>query len=94
LAPVMPATLARTTSLQRSGDGPMDDAAIGGRRDLDGVLDEAGEAVAGGVGFPAVEAEDEFVEVALQVLGADGAVVGAEQSAFGQAEDEVDGGHA
>ena len=58
------------------------------------MLDQPGEAVADGLGGAAVEAEDEFVEVALQVLGPDGAVVGAEQPAFGQAEDEVDGGQA
>jgi len=70
----------------------VNDAAVGGGWGLDGVLDQPSEAVADGVGFPAVEAEDELVEVALQVLGADGAVVGAEQPALGQAEDEVDGG--
>jgi hypothetical protein len=56
------------------------------------VLDEADEAVADGVGLAAVEAEDELAEVALQVLGPDGAVVGAEEPALGEAEDEVDGG--
>jgi hypothetical protein len=30
----------------------------------------------------------------LQVLGPDRAVVGAEESAFGEAEDEMDGGQA
>ena len=46
----------------------MDDAAIGGGRGFDGVLDQAGEAVADGLGLASVEAEDELVEVALQVL--------------------------
>jgi len=69
----------------------MNDAAIGGGRGFDGVLDQAGEAVADGLGLPAVEAEDELVEVVLQVLGPDGAMVGAEQPALGEAEDEVDG---
>ena len=72
----------------------MHDAAIGGRRGFHGVLDQAGEAVADGLGLAAVEAEDELVEVALQVLGPDGAVVGAEEPALGEAEDEVDGGQA
>ena len=84
----------------------MDDAAIGGWRGFDGVLDQPGEAVAEGLGVAAVEAEDEFVEVALEVLGPDGAVVRAEQPALGSAvgcgvptaphgaEDEVDGGQA
>ena len=70
----------------------MDDAVIGGWRGFDGVLDQAGEAVADGLGLASVEAEDELVEVALQVLGADGAMVGAEEPALGEAEDEVDGG--
>ena len=81
-----------TTSPQRSGGHAIDDAAIGSRRGVDGVLDQPGEAVADGVGVAAVEAEDELVEVALQVLGSDGAVVGAEQPALGEAEDEMDGG--
>jgi hypothetical protein len=70
------------------------------------VLGQPCEAVADGLGLPAVEAEDELLEVALQVLGPDGAVVGAEESALGiavgcgapaaphGAEDEVDGGQA
>ena len=68
----------------------MDDGAIGGGRGFYRVLDQAGEAVADGLGLAPVEAEDELVEVALQVLGPDGAVVGAEEPALGQAEDEVD----
>jgi hypothetical protein len=57
----------------------MNDAAIGRGRCLDGVLDQPGEALADGFGFPAVEVEDELVEVALQVPGPDGAVVGAKE---------------
>ena len=57
----------------------MHDAAIGGRLGLYGVLDQPCEAVADGLGFAAVEAEDEFVDVALQMLGSDGAVMGAER---------------
>jgi hypothetical protein len=67
---------------------------MGRRRGFDGVLDQAGEVVADDLGFPAVEAEDELVEVVLQVLGADGAVVGAQEPTLGEAEDEVDGGQA
>jgi hypothetical protein len=72
----------------------MHDAAIGRGRGYEGVLDQPCEAVADGAGLPAIEAEDELVEVALQVLGPDGAVVRAEQPALGEAEDEVDGGQA
>ena len=57
----------------------------------DGLLDEAGEAVGDALGGPAVEAEDVLVEIGLQVLRADRTMVGAEQPAFGEAEDEVDG---
>ena len=83
--------LTETTSPQRSGGHAIDDAAIGSRRCVDGVLDQPGKAVADGVGVAAVEAEDELVKVALQVLGSDGAVVGAEEPALGEAEDEMDG---
>ena len=72
----------------------MHNAAIGRGRGLDGMLDRPGEAVADGLGLPAVEAEDELVEVVLQVLGADSAMVGAEEPGLGEAEDEVDGGQA
>jgi len=72
----------------------MHDATVCGGRGLHRMLDQAGEAVADGLCFPAVEAEDELVEVALQVLGPDRAVVRAEEPALGEAEDEVDGGQA
>ena len=58
-----------TTSPEPSGRRSLDDAAIGRRRGFGGVLDQSREAVADGLGLPAVEAEEEFVEVALQVLG-------------------------
>jgi hypothetical protein len=54
---------------QPSGSHATHDAAIGRGRCLDGVLDQPGEAVADGFGFPAVEVEDELVEVALHCLG-------------------------
>ena len=63
-------------------------------RDADGVLKDAGEAVGRVLGAAAVEAEDEIVEVALQVLGADGTVVRAQEPPLGEAEDEMDGGQA
>jgi len=63
-------------------------------RDANGVPKDAGEAVSGAPRATAVEAEDVLVEVALQVLGADGAVVGARQPALDQPEDEMDGGQA
>ena len=43
------------------------------------------------LGGAAVEAEDVLVEIGREMLLADGAVVGAEQPAFGEAEDQVDG---
>ena len=46
--------------------------------------------MADALGGAAVEAEDELVEIGRQMLGADGAVVGAEQPALGEAEDQVD----
>ena len=52
----------------------MNDAVRGFGRDLDGMLDQPGEAVADRVNCPAVEAEDGLVEVALQVLGPNGAM--------------------
>lgn len=58
--------------------------------DADGVLKEAGEAVRQAFGGASVEAEDVLVEIGLAVLGADGAVVGGEQPALDEAEDEVD----
>ena len=68
-----------------------DDGAVGGGRGEDRLLDQAGEAVADALGGAAVEAEDVLVEIGLEVLGADRTVVGAEQPALGEAEDEVDG---
>ena len=68
----------------------MDDAAIRGWRGFNGMLDQPGEAMADSLGFAPVETKDELVEVALQMLLADGAVAGAEQPALGVVEDEVD----
>ena len=64
----------------------MDDGAIGWRRGRDGVLDEAGEAVGDAGGGTPIEAGDVFVEVGLQVLGTNCAVVRAQEPALGQAE--------
>ena len=65
----------------------MGDGAVGGRLGEDGLLDQAGEAVGDALGGPAVEAEDVLVEIGLQMLGADRAMVGAEQPALGEPED-------
>ena len=43
--------------------------AVGGGCGLDGLLDEAGEAVADALGGAAVEAEHVLVEIGRQVLG-------------------------
>lgn len=56
----------------------MNDAAICTRRGFDGVIDEPCEAAADGLGSLEVEAGDELVEVALQMLGPKGAVMGAQ----------------
>src|SRR4051794_41458260 len=45
--------------------------------------------MADALGGAAVEAEDVLVQVPLQVLRADGAVMGAEQPAFGEGEHEL-----
>jgi hypothetical protein len=62
--------------------------------DAGGVLKHPGEAVGGALGAAPVEPEDELVEIALQVLGADGAVVRAQQPTLGEAKDEMEGGQA
>src|SRR3954465_603988 len=77
-----------TASLQRSGR--VADSTVGGRGCEHGLLDQAGEAVADALGGAPVEAEDVLVQVPLQVLRADGAVMGAEQPALGEGEHEVD----
>jgi hypothetical protein len=64
---------------------------VGGGRREDGLLDDAGEAVSDALGGPSIEAEDVLVEIGLQVFGADRPVVGAQQPALGEPEDEVDG---
>ena len=63
---------------------------IGFGRCFDGVFDEPG-GMADGLGGAPVEAEGVFIEIALQVLGTEGAVMGAEQPAFGEGENKVDG---
>src|SRR3954468_18615499 len=72
--------------------GRLADGAVGRRGCDHGLLDQAGEAMADALGGAAVEAEDVLVQVPLQVLRADGAVMGAEQPAFGEGEHEVDRG--
>lgn len=51
------------TSYPRPTGWRCDEGAVGGWRDLDGVLEQAGEAVADAVGGAAIEADDELVEV-------------------------------
>src|SRR3954453_16222602 len=83
--------IASTAYPERSGWGG-DDPAVSGGPGLDGLLDQPGEAVADEGGGAAVEPEDVLVEVGGEVLPAHRAVVGAQQPALGEAEDEVDGG--
>ena len=58
----------------------------------DGELEYAVEDQAPAAGPAPVEAEAEFVQVALQVLVLDRALVGAQQPALGQGGDPVDPG--
>src|SRR3954469_22819768 len=74
------------------GAGRGDDGPVGSRLGADGLLDEAGEAVADAPGGAAVEPEHVLVEVGRQGLGADRAMMGGPQPALGEAEDEVDTG--
>src|SRR4051794_40252960 len=76
---------------ERSGWGG-DDLAVSGGPGLDGLLDQPGEAVADPLGGAAVEAERVLVEVGGEVPLAHRAVVGAEEPALGEAEDEMDAG--
>jgi len=46
----------------------VDDGAIGGRPDGHGLLGETAKEHAAGVGFAAIEAEGEFVEVVVEML--------------------------
>ena len=59
---------------------------------MDRLLDQTGETVTDALGGAAVEAEHVLVEVGLEVFGADRTVMGAEQPALGEAEDEMDAG--
>src|SRR3954453_6461730 len=65
---------------------------VAGRLDAHGVLDEAGEAVADPLGGAAIEAERVLVEEGGEGLLAHRAVVGAQQPALGEGENEVEGG--
>ena len=57
--------------------------------DLDGLLEESVEEEAAVTRAAAVEAEGELVEVVVELLRADGALVGAEQPAFQKRGDPV-----
>src|SRR5437764_12362485 len=87
---------------ERSGWGG-DDLAVSGGPGLDGLLDQPGEAVADEVGGAAIEPEDVLVEPRVRLAGprpgsggevllAHRPVVGAQEPAFGEAEDEMDAG--
>ena len=82
--------IGKTSSPRASGSRSGDEVAVGRGWGEDALLDDAGEAVGDAPGGAAVEAEDELVEVGRQMLLGDGAVVGAEQPALGQAEHQVD----
>src|SRR5438128_8529082 len=86
-----PAKISSTAYPERSGWGG-DDLAVSGGPGLDGLLDQPGEAVADEGGGAAIEPEHVLVEVGGEVLLAHRAVVGAEEPALDEAEDEVDAG--
>src|SRR5436305_2405226 len=94
--------ISQTAYPERSGWGG-DDLAVSGGPGLDGLLDQPGEAVADEGGGAAVEPEDVLVRPGVRLAGprpgsggevllAHRAVVGAEQPALDEAEDEVDAG--
>src|SRR5436305_11630226 len=83
--------ISQTAYPERSGWGG-DDLAVSGGPGLDGLLDQPGEAVADEVGGAAIEPEDVLVEVGGEVLLAHRPVAGAQEPAFGEAEDEMDAG--
>src|SRR3954454_6596051 len=83
--------IAETAYPERSGWGG-DDLAVSGGPGLDGLLDQPGETVADEGGGAAIEPEHVLVEVGGEVLLAHRAVVGAQEPAFGEAEDEMDAG--
>jgi len=61
--------------------------------ELYGLLEESVEEEAAVTRAAAVEAEGELVEVVVELLRADGALVGAEQPALEQRGDAVDAWH-
>src|SRR5436305_2392938 len=94
--------ISQTAYPERSGWGG-DDLAVSGGPGLDGLLDQPGEAVADEGGGAAVEPEDVLVEPRVRLAGprpgsggevllAHRAVVGAQQPALDEAEDEMDAG--
>src|SRR3954468_24201046 len=74
------------------GAGRGDDGPVGSRLGADGLLDEAGEAVADAPGGAAVEPEHVLVEGGRQGVGADSAMMGAQEPALGEGGAEVDAG--
>ena len=57
------------------------------------MLEQSVEEQAATPGAASVEAEREFVEVGVEVLGSNGALVGAKQPALEQARDAMDARH-
>jgi hypothetical protein len=70
-----------------------DKAAVGDRVAQDRLLEEPVEQQSAPARAPSVEAEGELVEVGVEVLGADLALVGTEQPALKQARDAVHARH-
>ena len=73
--------------------GAAADRGVGLGRVVDGVLEEAVEEQADVAGAAAVEAERELVEVGVELVGLDGALVGAQQPSFEEGGDAMDGWH-
>ena len=86
-------TVARRLRGAAAGSGARDHLAVVERLGHHGLFEQAVEEQAAASRGAAVEAERELVEVGVEVLGADGALVGAQEPALEQLRDSVHGRH-
>lgn len=68
---------------------PADEGLVGRRRDRDGLLNEPVEQLAAAARVAPVETEGEFVQIVVQVLRTDPALMRAQQPAFQQRHDSM-----
>ena len=73
--------------------GSADEAAIGNRVNGGGLLHETVEELSSALGLPTVEPEREFVEVVIEMVVADGTLVGSQEPALEQRGNAVDPRH-